>query len=95
MAFVVRNSEPEAQNLQSEDVYSFARERLASFKALDGGVVFVDAIPRSPTGKVQRFKLKDMVDENSSIVNGEPSTNIAQFANEEKSARRPRMGVDI
>ena len=40
-----------------EDIYSFAFERLSHYKALDGGVVFVSEIPRTASGKTQRFKL--------------------------------------
>ena len=82
LAFIVRKLEPEAQTLQTQDVYSFAREQLASFKALDGGVVFVNAIPRSSLGKIQRFKLIDMVGEESSIINGGSPPKIAEFAKE-------------
>ena len=82
-AFIVRKSEPEAQSLQSHEVYSFARDRLASFKALDGGIVFVDHIPRSSTGKVQRFKLKLIVGQDSSVANGDPPVEIAAFADKE------------
>ena len=83
-AFIVRKSELEAQSLKSHDVYNFARDRLASFKALDGGVVFVDHIPKSPIGKIQRFKLKDMVGVDSSIANGDlPVNNSASVTNGE------------
>lgn len=57
-AYVVRNSGAETHEIDAEDVYNFARDRLASYKALDGGVVFVDHIPRTASGKVQRFKLR-------------------------------------
>ena len=93
LAFVVRKPDSEAQDLQSQDVYSFARERLASFKALDGGVVFVKAIPRSALGKIQRFKLKDMVGEGSSTMNGELSADIAEFAKEAGSEQKATNGV--
>lgn len=57
-AYVVRKLGPNAPTLTAETVYHFARTRLASYKALDGGVVFVDHIPRTASGKVQRFKLR-------------------------------------
>jgi len=49
--------EKQAALLTSDEVYDFSRQRLASFKRLDGGVVFVDDIPRTASGKTQRFKL--------------------------------------
>ena len=60
-AYIVRDSEVVARGptgVTAEEVYSFARERLASYKALDGGIVFVDSIPRTASGKIQKFKLK-------------------------------------
>ncbi|KAJ5101837.1 hypothetical protein NUU61_004059 [Penicillium alfredii] len=59
-AFVVRTREPVVSRLTVEEVYRFSRERLASYKALDGGVVFVEEIPRTASGKIQRFKLSQM-----------------------------------
>ena len=62
-AFVVpaRSQPPSAtKRLTAEEVYLFARGQLASYKALDGGVYFVEEIPRTPAGKIQRFKLSQM-----------------------------------
>ncbi|KAJ6144828.1 hypothetical protein N7470_008723 [Penicillium chermesinum] len=59
-AFVVRSRDPTVGRLSAEEVYKFARARLASYKALDGGVFFVEEIPRTPSGKIQRFKLAKM-----------------------------------
>ncbi len=93
LAFIVRKPEPEAQSLRGQDVYSFVREQLASFKALDGGVVFVNAIPRSALGKIQRFKLKDMVGEESAIINGAPTAKLADFAKEDESGQQATEGM--
>ena len=68
-AYVVRKPGPDAQTLTAEAVYHFSRTRLASYKALDGGVVFVDHIPRTASGKVQRFKLKALTPELSIVEN--------------------------
>jgi hypothetical protein len=59
-AFVVRRKGVTTSNLTAEEVYGFARKQLASYKALDGGVIFVEDIPRTPSGKIQRFKLVQM-----------------------------------
>ncbi|RAK95495.1 acetyl-CoA synthetase-like protein [Aspergillus ibericus CBS 121593] len=56
-AYVVRAA---GAKLSSEEVYSFVRHRLAGYKALDGGVFFVDRIPRTVSGKIQRGKLASM-----------------------------------
>lgn len=59
-AFIVRSRDPSISRLSAEDVYNFTRQRLASYKALDGGIVFVEEIPRTPSGKIQRYKLSQM-----------------------------------
>lgn len=61
-AFVVRSRDPSVSRLTAEEVYNFARQHLASYKSLDGGVVFVEEIPRTASGKIQRFKLSQMND---------------------------------
>ena len=37
------------------------RQNLAQHKQLRGGVVFLDAIPKSPSGKILRRELRDAV----------------------------------
>lgn len=59
-AFVVRSRDPALKRLTAKEVYNFARDKLASYKALDGGVIFVEEIPRTASGKIQRFKLSQM-----------------------------------
>ncbi|CRG86532.1 Putative acyl-coenzyme A synthetase [Talaromyces islandicus] len=58
-AFIVRCN-TQRPLLTSEEVYTFAQKYLASYKALDGGVVFVNEIPRTASGKILRRKLADM-----------------------------------
>lgn len=53
-AFVVRR---EGAALEVDDVVAFARERLANFK-VPRQVVFVDALPRNPSGKVLKTELR-------------------------------------
>ncbi|KAK1140753.1 hypothetical protein N8T08_009954 [Aspergillus melleus] len=59
-AFVVRTKGLTTSRLKAEEVYQFARRQLASYKALDGGIIFVEEIPRTASGKIQRFKLSQM-----------------------------------
>lgn len=59
-AFIVRSKNMAGMHLTPEEVYLFSRRQLASYKALDGGVVFVEEIPRTASGKIQRFKLTQM-----------------------------------
>ena len=41
------------------EVTKFVQDRLSSFKALEGGVEFVDSIPRSHSGKIMRDELRE------------------------------------
>lgn len=59
-AFIVRSRDPSVRRLTGEQVYNFARQHLAKYKSLDGGVVFVEEIPRTASGKIQRFRLSQM-----------------------------------
>ena len=43
----------------TEDLNKYMRERLASYKMLVGGIVFVDAIPKNPSGKILKRILRD------------------------------------
>ncbi|KAH8682545.1 hypothetical protein BX600DRAFT_492564 [Xylariales sp. PMI_506] len=49
-----------AETLAGSTVYAFAASSLVSYKKLDGGVFFVEQIPRLASGKIQRFKLQDL-----------------------------------
>jgi acyl-coenzyme A synthetase/AMP-(fatty) acid ligase len=55
-AFVVIRTEGDVESLKAE-LEAFARERLPRYKA-PSQVVFVHSLPRTATGKVQRFKLR-------------------------------------
>lgn len=46
-----------------DEVYKLVADRLASYKRLEWGIVFVDAIPRRASGKTQRFKLVEQDEE--------------------------------
>lgn len=52
-AFIVRKT----TSVKEDEIFNFIKERFARHKWLTGGVYFVDAIPRTPSGKVQKRKL--------------------------------------
>lgn len=54
-AYVVRR--PGAQ-LTEDEVKLVIKNNLASYKQLSGGVVFVDVIPKSPSGKILKRVLR-------------------------------------
>ncbi len=55
-AFVVR--QPQSQ-LTEDDVKDFVSAKVVRYKRLAGGVEFVDAIPKNPSGKILRRQLRD------------------------------------
>ncbi|HKG40150.1 MAG TPA: AMP-binding protein [Conexibacter sp.] len=55
-AFAVRRSDDDAEPVTEEQLIAWLRERLARYK-LPREVIFLDAIPRNPTGKVLKREL--------------------------------------
>lgn len=53
-AYVVRKTE----NLSETQVQEFLTGKVAEYKELRGGVEFLDAIPKAPSGKILRRELK-------------------------------------
>ncbi|KAK0388877.1 hypothetical protein NLU13_5120 [Sarocladium strictum] len=54
-AFVVRTS-----NVTAKEIIAFVDSRVAKYKRLRGGVVFVDTIPRTSSGKILRRELRNL-----------------------------------
>lgn len=42
-----------------EDVHKYMKEKLASYKQLRGGILFVDTIPKTPSGKILKRILRE------------------------------------
>lgn len=63
VAFVVLK--PAARSLQPQavetQIHQWLNARIANHKKLRGGIKFVDSIPKSPSGKILRRKLKEML----------------------------------
>ena len=57
-AYVV-TSGGKCRDIDELEVIQHVKDRLASFKALDGGVEFVDSIPRNHNGKILRQVLRE------------------------------------
>ena len=57
-AYLVRR-DPSSKQPSAQEVDKYMRERLASYKMLTGGIVFVDAIPKNPSGKILKRILRE------------------------------------
>lgn len=58
-AYVVRRPGAEGLTLTESEVRTYASERLAKYKRVDGGVVFVDSLPKTASGKYLKKQLRD------------------------------------
>ena len=50
----------EENEVSEEEVKEFLLTKLSRYKALDGGVQFIDTIPRNASGKALKTKLREM-----------------------------------
>jgi benzoate-CoA ligase len=58
-AFVVLKHPEEASAILEAELKAFVKERLAPHK-YPRDIVFVDDLPKTATGKIQRFKLREL-----------------------------------
>ncbi|KZL87453.1 amp-binding enzyme [Colletotrichum incanum] len=49
------------KQISAEELQKWVAEQVASYKKLRGGVIFIDAIPKSPSGKILRKDLRALV----------------------------------
>lgn len=64
-AYVVLTDDPSAAELDAPSLITFCKEHMASFKA-PREVEFLANLPRTSTGKLQRFRLRELAREESS-----------------------------
>lgn len=48
------------KQITAKGIMAWVKERVASHKQLRGGVVFVEVVPKSPSGKILRKVLREM-----------------------------------
>lgn len=58
-AYVVRRASTDGDRLNEKEVKAFMMERLAKYKSLEGGVQFVDVIPKNASGKILKRLLRE------------------------------------
>jgi len=54
-----RSTADETTPLDEDGVKEFVKSQVATYKRLEGGVVFVDTIPKNATGKVLKGVLRE------------------------------------
>lgn len=59
-AYIVKQPTEEGQKLTAQEVQQYMTERLAKYKALTGGVVFVHGVPKNASGKILKKVLKEI-----------------------------------
>eukprot|EP00980_Cylindrotheca_fusiformis_P021943 scaffold8798_cov117-Cylindrotheca_fusiformis.AAC.2 len=64
-AYIVLKDDPQngTEEEMKNTIYEWVKEKVAPYKRLDGGIYFIDAIPKSPSGKILRRILRDQVKE--------------------------------
>jgi 4-coumarate--CoA ligase len=62
-AYVVLRPDEKSQNTTKEEIISFVETRVARQKRITGGVVYLDAIPKNPSGKILRKWLREKAKE--------------------------------
>ncbi len=62
-AFVSRADNEAGEALTEAELQDLVAERLSDYKRLRGGVIFLDELPRTVSGKVARRHLKEMLKE--------------------------------
>ena len=67
-AYVTLQRDAKSQATDPSDLIRFVEERVARHKRLTGGVRWISAIPKNPSGKILRRQLRDMAAEESRIA---------------------------
>lgn len=57
LAFVVKGD----PNLSEAEIVKYVHEKSSPAKRLHGGVIFVDQIPKNPSGKILRRELRKLL----------------------------------
>jgi 4-coumarate--CoA ligase len=61
LAYVVLQQNIPQSNQLKEEIKDFVAQKVANHKKLRGGVLFIDQIPKSASGKILRRLLRDRV----------------------------------
>lgn len=59
-AYIVRKPGRDGDELTNDQVKKYVAERLAKYKQLNGGIVFVQSLPKTASGKYLKRNLRDL-----------------------------------
>jgi 2-aminobenzoate-CoA ligase len=68
-AFIVPRQGTEGSEALSKELQDFVKQRIAAYK-YPRAIEFLDALPRTESGKVQRFRLRQMAAERAPAAVG-------------------------
>lgn len=54
----IKLADAAVNKITEADLHKYMKERVASFKMLKGGIVFVEEVPRLASGKIMRKELR-------------------------------------
>ncbi|KAK3707633.1 hypothetical protein LTR37_011981 [Vermiconidia calcicola] len=70
-AYVVLKDSSKAK-VSEKDIQEWTAARVAKHKRLDGGVKFIDEVPKSPTGKIQRRQMRELARQEQGALGDQP-----------------------
>ena len=62
-AYIVRQGDEKGQKTKPQEIIDFVKDKVAKHKRITGGVVFIDVVPKNPSGKILRRYLRDKAKE--------------------------------
>lgn len=62
-AYIVLKEATDDEEATKSTIYEWVKERVVPYKRLDGGIKFIDVVPKSASGKILRRLLRDEVKE--------------------------------
>lgn len=71
-AYVVRRPSPEGAKLTEKEVFDYTAQRLTRYKRLEGGVKFVESIPKNASGKILKRLLREQAKKEIQQEGGRP-----------------------
>lgn len=69
-AYVVLKEHAKRSNTTEKEIATWTAGRVAKHKQLLGGVMFIDEVPKSPSGKIQRKVMREWAKRDAETLKG-------------------------